>query len=46
MTNIVWNIASTIYGIIIGVLIFEESISFEQKIGALFGFIGLLLMIK
>jgi len=43
-TNIMWNIASTIYGIIIGVILFNETITYQQKIGAIIGFVGLLLM--
>lgn len=45
ITNLVWNIASTIYGIFIGIILFNEVITNEQKIGALMGFLGLVLMI-
>jgi len=45
ITNIIWNIASTIYGLLIGILLFDESISWEQKIGILLGFAGVFFMI-
>jgi len=45
ITNIVWNIASIIYGIFIGVVLFNENISDKQKIGAMLGFFGLILML-
>ena len=45
ITNIIWNIASIIYGIFIGIVLFGEVLTKEQKIGALIGFMGLVLMI-
>lgn len=45
VTNIVWNIASTIYGLIIGMLLFDENITFEQKIGISLGFLSIIFMI-
>jgi drug/metabolite transporter (DMT)-like permease len=46
MTNIIWNIASMIYGLFIGVILFNENILLKQKIGIILGFIGLILMIS
>lgn len=45
LVNIIFNMASIIYGLLIGVLLFNESISWEQKIGIIMGFIAMILMI-
>lgn len=45
LVNIIFNMVSMIYGLLIGVLIFNESLSFEQKIGIIIGFIAVILMI-
>jgi multidrug transporter EmrE-like cation transporter len=42
--NVIWNVASTFYGLLIGVLIFNEHINSYQKIGILLGTIGTCLM--
>lgn len=42
MTNVVWNIASTMYGLLIGVLLFSETISHSQTIGIILGILGLM----
>jgi len=42
--NLSWNIISTIYGFIIGFLIFKERLTTKEIIGAIFGFIGILIM--
>jgi multidrug transporter EmrE-like cation transporter len=39
--NIIWNILSTIYGLIIGVLIFQEKIHTLQIYGVLLGVLGI-----
>lgn len=41
ITNIVWNITSILYGLFIGVILFGEYISIQQKIGAIMGIIGI-----
>lgn len=46
ITNIVWNIMSSIYGIIIGVMIFKEHMTLDQKLGAGLGLISVWLMIS
>lgn len=43
--NVVWNLASTIYGLIIGVVFFAESISTNQKIGIVLGTTATLLLV-
>jgi drug/metabolite transporter (DMT)-like permease len=45
MTNIIWNIASTLYGLLIGVTLFSEHISFQQKIGAILGTVGTMVIL-
>jgi len=44
IANILWNIASTLYGLLIGVILFNEGITFEQKIGATLGTAGVILI--
>ena len=41
ITNIVWNIASSLYGLFIGMLLFRESLTIRQKIGVGFGLLGI-----
>lgn len=41
ITNIMWNIASILYGLFIGLILFGEYISIQQKIGAMLGIIGI-----
>jgi multidrug transporter EmrE-like cation transporter len=43
-TNICWNILSTIYGLIIGVLIFNEKVSNLQFLGIMLGFLSFFLI--
>lgn len=45
VTNILWNIASTLYGLLIGVTLFSEHISFQQKIGAILGTTGTMIIL-
>lgn len=45
MTNMIWNIASTIYGLLIGVIIFNEKLTNLQKIGATFGTLSVIMML-
>lgn len=45
LTNILWNIASTLYGLIIGVVLFSEYISFQQKLGAVLGTVGTIMIL-
>jgi len=45
ITNTIWNIVSTIYGLLIGIIIFNEHITTEQKVGITFGTIGILFMV-
>lgn len=42
--NTIWNITSTCYGLFIGMVLFSETITFQQKIGIIFGIIGIFLM--
>jgi multidrug transporter EmrE-like cation transporter len=42
--NTIWNIASTLYGLFIGVILFGEFVTLQQKIGIVFGTIGIFLM--
>jgi spermidine export protein MdtJ len=44
MVNIMWNIASVIYGIFIGVILFKEKISHTQIIGLIFGIVGMCML--
>ena len=44
--NIIWNILSSIYGLMIGILIFNEKIDNTQIIGFILGFIALLFMFR
>jgi len=44
LTNAAWNVASTVYGILIGILIFGEIVSVRQWIGLGLGAIGFGLM--
>ena len=44
MTNILWNIASTVYGLIIGIYIFSEKVNNLQIIGGLLGMLGIILI--
>lgn len=39
--NIIWNILSTIYGLVIGMLIFQEKIHSLQIYGVILGVLGL-----
>ena len=43
--NIIWNIMSTLYGLFIGIIIFNETITLQQKIGVILGIIGTMLII-
>ena len=43
--NGIWNIASTIYGLMIGILIFSEIYTTKQYIGIILGLFSLILMI-
>jgi drug/metabolite transporter (DMT)-like permease len=45
ITNITWNIASTLYGLFIGVILFNEHITTEQKIGAILGMLGTIIIL-
>lgn len=42
--NTAWNVISTLYGILIGVVIFNEPVGSMQWFGALFSFTGLILI--
>ena len=42
--NITWNILSTIYGLFIGVMLFQEKISNVQWYGIAFGFLSLIFL--
>lgn len=42
--NSVWNIASTIYGLMIGILIFSEIYTIKQYMGIVMGLFSLILM--
>lgn len=42
--NIIWNILSTVYGLMIGVLIFSEKITPLQVLGIIMGTLSLLLI--
>lgn len=44
LVNIVWNILSSMYGILIGIMLFGETITFHQKLGTLVGFLSIYLM--
>ena len=43
--NIAWNILSTLYGLFIGVILFGEYITFQQKIGSMLGLISTLIIL-
>jgi len=42
--NVIWNVASTLYGLFIGIILFNEHISLYQKVGIILGTIGTCLM--
>lgn len=42
--NIIWNVASTLYGLFIGVILFSEHLTTPQKVGATLGTLGTVLM--
>lgn len=44
ITNTIWNIASTIYGLLIGIIIFGERITNRQAFGIMLGGLGLIFM--
>lgn len=44
LTNSIWNVVSTMYGLMIGILIFGELVSVRQWIGLGLGAIGFGLM--
>jgi multidrug transporter EmrE-like cation transporter len=44
--NIIWNILSTLYGLMIGVYIFSEHISSLQILGIILSTIGLIFIFK
>lgn len=43
--NVIWNILSTIYGLLIGILIFNERISNLQCWGALLGLLSIVMIL-
>ncbi len=43
-TNLIWNVASSIYGVLIGVILFSEVIRGTQWIGVLFALMGIALI--
>jgi len=45
ITNLVWNIASSLYGLGIGVILFREELTANQKIGVSLGLVSVWLMI-
>jgi len=45
ITNIVWNIASSLYGLFIGIVLFSEVLTLKQKIGIGFGLLGVWFMV-
>lgn len=45
MTNVIWNILSTIYGFIIGMAIFSEKVSNLQIIGSILGTMGIIMIL-
>lgn len=45
ITNITWNIASTLYGLFIGVILFGEYITIQQKIGTILGILGITIIL-
>lgn len=44
VVNILWSIASVLYGTLIGILIFGETITNLQLIGAALGFVAIVLI--
>ena len=42
LLNVLWNVLSTIYGIIIGLLIFHEHLNLKQWIGVVLGIISII----
>jgi multidrug transporter EmrE-like cation transporter len=44
ITNTIWNILSTTSGIIIGMIFFDENITFKQKIAIITGIISIISM--
>lgn len=42
--NLIWNLASTMYGLLIGVVLFSEKISIYQKGGLVLGVISTILL--
>lgn len=45
IVNVIWNILSTIYGFMIGVLLFSENINSMQILGSILGVIGITLIL-
>ena len=43
--NVIWNVLSTIYGLLIGVLIFKEHVTNLQFVGAVLGIISILIIL-
>ena len=44
LTNAVWNVASTMYGLLIGIMLFHEVVSVRQWVGLGLGVVGFGLM--
>ena len=42
--NVIWNVCSTLYGLFIGIVLFNEHISSYQKVGIILATIGTCLM--
>ena len=45
LTNMVWSILSILSGLFIGVILFNETILFHQKVGATIGLIGIIMVL-
>ncbi len=46
VVNILWNIISTLYGLAIGILIFQEHVSNLQLLGSILGIISIILILN
>jgi len=46
LLNVLWNVLSTIYGIIIGLLIFHEHLNINQWIGVVLGILSIIFINK
>ena len=42
--NIIWNVLSSVYGVLIGVVLFKERINLIQSLGIVLGVVGLVLI--